>query len=106
MTIPEFLQINPILVRNDISLKLATGLLYLDQCASNKEDCTITKFAEITGHCTAAATDIIDRAEAKGYVMRVDDPSDRRKKLMRLDDKGELLVLVIKSAIKAIKKPV
>lgn len=44
---------------------------------------TVGRLAELTGLTTGSATRMVDRLEQAGYVLRVQDPTDRRKVLVR-----------------------
>lgn len=45
---------------------------------------TASDLARATGISTAAATGLVDRLEAAGYVARVPDPNDRRRIIVQL----------------------
>jgi DNA-binding MarR family transcriptional regulator len=46
---------------------------------------TAGELAELTGLTTGAITIVIDRLEAAGFVRREDDPSDRRRVVIRIE---------------------
>jgi DNA-binding MarR family transcriptional regulator len=50
----------------------------------SKEPMTASDLARATGISTAAATGLVDRLEAAGYVRRVPDPVDRRRTIVAL----------------------
>jgi DNA-binding MarR family transcriptional regulator len=53
---------------------------------------TAGELAEVTGLTTGAITGVIDRLEGVGFVRREDDPSDRRRVIVRVVPKRHLQV--------------
>lgn len=53
---------------------------------------SMTGIAEKMCHTTAAATGLVDRLENLGYVQRMHAPTDRRKVLVTITEKGRELV--------------
>lgn len=51
---------------------------------TSNQPMTASDLARATGISTAAATGLVDRLEAAGYVTRVPDPNDRRRTLVQL----------------------
>ncbi|EJL46009.1 transcriptional regulator [Brevibacillus agri] len=49
---------------------------------------TAGQLAELTGLTTGAVTNVIDRLEQAGYVVRAKDPKDRRKVVVKPTDHG------------------
>ena len=100
--------------------ELADILLYLQRCFLNNLSCelsrgdvsfaqffllgaldrgealTMTEIAVRMRHTTAAATGLVDRLEALGYVGRTHATDDRRKVLVRITQQGSALVGRIK----------
>jgi DNA-binding MarR family transcriptional regulator len=48
---------------------------------------TAGRLAELTGLSTGAVTGVIDRLEARGFARRERDPDDRRRVIVRLDER-------------------
>ncbi|MEP6956294.1 MAG: MarR family transcriptional regulator [Chthoniobacterales bacterium] len=63
-------------------------LAALDQ----KEVLTMSAIAQKMGHTTAAASGLVARLQAIGYVVRSSAPEDRRKVLVCITEKGSALV--------------
>ncbi len=63
-------------------------LAALDQ----KEVLTMSSIAQKMGHTTAAASGLVARLQALGYVVRSSAPEDRRKVLICITAKGSALV--------------
>ena len=63
-------------------------LAALDQ----QEVLTMSGIAQKMGHTTAAASGLVARLEALGYVVRSSAPEDRRKVLVCITEKGTALV--------------
>jgi DNA-binding MarR family transcriptional regulator len=61
----------------------ATDHKCIDLLASG-EPMTAGELAESTGLTTGAITGVIDRLEAAGFVHREDDPTDRRRVILRV----------------------
>ena len=53
---------------------------------------TASRLAELSGLTTGAVTGVLDRLERAGLVVRVADPADRRRTLVRALPKGETAV--------------
>jgi DNA-binding MarR family transcriptional regulator len=53
------------------------------------EQPTINRLAELLDVTKQAASQLADEVEAAGYVERFDDPSDRRRRRLRLTERGE-----------------
>jgi len=56
------------------------------------ESLTMSEIAGKMSHSTAAATGLVDRLERLGYVMRFNDPSDRRKVKVKITPDGSRIV--------------
>ena len=54
--------------------------------------CGMSKISEGYDITPAAASQLVDKLVQSGYIQRVEDPNDRRAKLLSLADKGEELV--------------
>ncbi|MDQ1914408.1 MarR family transcriptional regulator [Paenibacillus sp. GD4] len=71
-------------VGTDITAPQMFMLYFINQ----KEKCKLTQIAERLGVKPSAVTVMIDRLENAGYVVRGDDPLDRRSILVELTDSG------------------
>jgi DNA-binding MarR family transcriptional regulator len=58
---------------------------------ASEEHLTMTDIAKKMSHSTAAATGLVDRIEKLGYVERVHASEDRRKIMVRISSKMELV---------------
>jgi DNA-binding MarR family transcriptional regulator len=54
--------------------------------------CGMSKISEGYDITPAAASQLVDKLVQSGWIQRVEDPNDRRAKLLSLTDKGEELV--------------
>jgi DNA-binding MarR family transcriptional regulator len=61
-----------------------TDLECLDLIAMRHET-TASELAQATGLTTGAMTAVVDRLEKAGYVVRIADPGDRRRHLIRIE---------------------
>lgn len=53
-----------------------------------EQDRTLTDLADLLDVSKQAAIKVVDEMEARGFIVREADPSDRRQKVLRLTDKG------------------
>jgi DNA-binding MarR family transcriptional regulator len=81
--------------RGHISFPQFFLLTYL----SSEEYLTMSDIAKKMGHSTAAATGLVDRLEKIGYVDRVHAADDRRKIMVRINQKGTELVAHMRKEI-------
>ena len=58
----------------------------------HKDDCGMSEVSERFDITPAAASQLVDKLVQGGLVQRVEDPHDRRAKLLNLTDKGRELV--------------
>jgi len=65
-----------------------TDLAGVDFLYSQDGTCTAGELSRATGLTSGSTTTLIDRLEKAGYAVREDDPTDRRKQLVRLSDKA------------------
>ncbi len=65
-----------------------TDLAGVDFLYSQGGTCTAGELSRATGLTSGSTTTLIDRLEKAGYAAREDDPTDRRKQLVRLSDKA------------------
>lgn len=65
-----------------------TDLAGVDFLYSQNGTCTAGELSRATGLTSGSTTALIDRLEKAGYAVREDDPTDRRKQLVRLSDKA------------------
>jgi DNA-binding MarR family transcriptional regulator len=65
-----------------------TDLAGVDFLYSQDGTCTAGELSRATGLTSGSTTALIDRLEKAGYAVREDDPTDRRKQLVRLSDKA------------------
>ncbi|WP_255371192.1 MarR family winged helix-turn-helix transcriptional regulator [Cupriavidus sp. YR651] len=49
---------------------------------------TLSEFCKLIGYDSGAMTRLLDRIESKGFIRRVENPSDRRSYLVELTDAG------------------
>lgn len=56
----------------------------------HEEGLRLTELASLAGVTKQSAGEIVDDLTARGYVERFPDPADRRAKLIRLTEKGEV----------------
>jgi DNA-binding MarR family transcriptional regulator len=54
--------------------------------------CGMSKVSEGFDISPAAASQLVDKLVQSGYIQRVEDPEDRRAKLLSLTDKGQELI--------------
>jgi DNA-binding MarR family transcriptional regulator len=80
------------LARGNVSFPQYFLLGYLAQ----HEFLTMSEIAQKMGHTTAAATGLVDRLEALGYVQRAHARDDRRKIQVHITDNGAALVARIR----------
>jgi len=76
------------LAEGNVSFSQYFLLAALDQ----QEVLTMSAIAQKMGHTTAAASGLVGRLEALGYVTRASDAEDRRKVMVRITEKGTALV--------------
>jgi DNA-binding MarR family transcriptional regulator len=55
-----------------------------------EEGMRLTELASLAGLTKQSVGEIVDDLAARGYVERIPDPADRRAKLIRLTEKGEI----------------
>jgi DNA-binding MarR family transcriptional regulator len=65
-----------------------TDLTGVDFLYAQGGTCTAGQLSTATGLTSGSTTALIDRLEKAGYAVREDDPTDRRKQLVRLSDKA------------------
>ncbi len=65
---------------------------FLLAALDHKEVLTMSAIAQKMGHTTAAASGLVARLQALGYVVRSSAPDDRRKVLICITEKGSALV--------------
>jgi DNA-binding MarR family transcriptional regulator len=65
-----------------------TDLAGVDFLYSQDGTCTAGELSRATGLTSGSTTALIDRLEKAGYAVREDDPTDRRRQLVRLSDKA------------------
>lgn len=70
--------------------------LLLSFLAQEPEALTMTEVARRMKHTTAAATGLVDRLEKLGHITRKQGPSDRRKVMVVITDKGHAMVQEIR----------
>ena len=58
----------------------------------HKDDCGMSEVSERFDITPAAASQLVDKLVQGGLIQRVEDPHDRRAKLLNLTDKGRELV--------------
>jgi DNA-binding MarR family transcriptional regulator len=59
----------------------------------HKGSCGMSEVSERFGVTPAAASQLVDKLVQSGFIVREEDPSDRRAKMLNLTDKGRELVL-------------
>lgn len=64
----------------------------------------ITVLAERSGMSRQAITYLVDELEARGYLERSPDPSDRRASLVHLTARGEQAVRAIRAAVRSLER--
>ena len=64
-----------------------TDLQGVDFLRAHGGACTAGELAQATGLTSGSATALIDRLEKAGYAKRESDPNDRRRQVVRLQDK-------------------
>jgi DNA-binding MarR family transcriptional regulator len=65
-----------------------TDLAGVDFLYSQDGTCTAGELSRATGLTSGSTTALIDRLEKAGYAVREDDPTDRRRQIVRLSDKA------------------
>jgi DNA-binding MarR family transcriptional regulator len=65
-----------------------TDLAGVDFLYSQEGTCTAGELSRATGLTSGSTTALIDRLEKAGYAVRENDPTDRRRQLVRLSDKA------------------
>jgi DNA-binding MarR family transcriptional regulator len=65
-----------------------TDLAGVDFLYSQDGTCTAGELSRATGLTSGSTTALIDRLERTGYAVRDDDPTDRRRQIVRLSDKA------------------
>jgi DNA-binding MarR family transcriptional regulator len=65
-----------------------TDLAGVDFLYSQEGTCTAGELSRATGLTSGSTTALIDRLEKAGYAVREDDPTDRRRQIVRLSDKA------------------
>jgi DNA-binding MarR family transcriptional regulator len=65
-----------------------TDLAGVDFLYSQDGTCTAGELSRATGLTSGSTTALIDRLEKAGYALREDDPTDRRRQIVRLSDKA------------------
>jgi len=63
------------------------------------ESLSMSEIAEKMSHSTAAATGLVDRLQNLGYLQRGHAPTDRRKVMVKITQKGSELVQAIREDI-------
>ena len=58
----------------------------------HKGDCGMSQVSERFDITPAAASQLVDKLVQNGFIQRVEDPNDRRAKLLSLTDKGRKLI--------------
>lgn len=82
---------------NNLSVELSRGNIsfaqfFLLTALEGGDPMTMSNIAARMRHTTAAATGLVDRLEALGYVARAHATDDRRKVLVRITAQGSALV--------------
>lgn len=82
---------------NNLSIELSRGNIsfaqfFLLTALDRGESMSMSNIAARMRHTTAAATGLVDRLEALGYVERAHSTDDRRKVLVRITAQGRALV--------------
>jgi MarR family transcriptional regulator, organic hydroperoxide resistance regulator len=72
----------------DISMQQLRAMYFL----RDEEEASIGRLAELFGHGLPAASVLADRLVRAGYAERREDPTDRRRVLLRLTRSGSRLV--------------
>jgi DNA-binding MarR family transcriptional regulator len=80
------------LASGDVTIPQYCLLCHLSQC----ETLTMSAIAQKMDHTTAAATGLVDRLEALGYVQRAHASEDRRKINVQITPRGISLVAHIR----------
>lgn len=70
--------------------------LLLSFLAQEPEPLTMTEVARRMKHTTAAATGLVDRLEKLGHITRKQGPTDRRKVMVVITEKGHAMVQEIR----------
>ena len=70
--------------------------LLLSFLAQEPEALTMTEVAKRMKHTTAAATGLVDRLEKLGHITRKQGPTDRRKVMVVITEKGHAMVQEIR----------
>ena len=65
-----------------------TDLAGVDFLYARQSACTAGELSKATGLSSGATTTLIDRLEKAGFVVREDDPNDRRRQMVRLSDQA------------------
>jgi DNA-binding MarR family transcriptional regulator len=86
---------------NNLSRELSGGNVsfaqfFLLTALERGESLTMSEIAVRMRHTTAAATGLVDRLEALGYVERAHSTEDRRKVMVKITERGSALVGQIK----------
>lgn len=76
----------------DVTYEMVRVLLIL----SRKERLNQQQIADITFKHKASLTSLVDNIQKRGLVIRDEDASDRRNKLIKLTEKGEELVSIVR----------
>jgi DNA-binding MarR family transcriptional regulator len=70
--------------------------LLLSFLAQESEPMTMSKTAQLMKHTTAAATGLVDRLEKLSLIRRQQGPTDRRKVMVVITEKGHAMVQEIR----------
>jgi len=81
------------------NVDLTYEMLQVMACLWNKDRINQQEIANITVKDKASMTYLIDNLTKRGMVTRLEDPNDRRNKLILLTEKGELLKVTIQPVI-------
>ena len=71
--------------RSGFSLSHMAAMLQVQRCGS----CAVTELASHLGVTNAATSQLLDRLVEHGFVLREENPDDRRAKRIKLTDKGK-----------------
>lgn len=77
--------------------------LHLLKCLPSEQGLTQKAICEMVYKTPANTTRMLDRMEAKGLVMRRDNPEDRRASLVFITGKGKKLVTVVEGVFETFK---
>lgn len=82
------------------NIDMTFEMLQIMHCLRNQQGVSQQTLAEKTSKDKACLTNLINNLEKKGWVVRQEDTSDRRNKLIYLTPEGEKIADKIKSLLK------